>query len=62
MVDLIREGIANKELKDIHPHVAVLTILSAVRGLEFWQRHKKEISIQVLEENMVNHLLNGLTK
>lgn len=61
MVLLIKEGINNKELKNIHPHVAVLTILSAVRGLEFWQRHKKEISITVLEENMVNHLLNGLT-
>ena len=62
MVELIKAGIVNKELKDIHPHVAVLTILSAVRGLEFWQRHRKDISIQVLEENMVNHLLNGLTK
>ena len=62
MVDLVKGGIENKELKDIHPHVAVLTILSAVRGLEFWQRHKKEISTEVLEENMVKHLLNGLTK
>jgi AcrR family transcriptional regulator len=62
MADLIRDGIQHNEIKDIHPHVAVLTILSAVRGLEFWQRHKKEISPQVLEENMVRHLLNGLTK
>ena len=62
MVELIKDGIKKNELNDIHPHVAVLTILSAVRGLEFWQRHRKEISIQVLEENMVNHLLNGLTK
>lgn len=62
MIDLIKSGISNKEIKEIHPHVAVLTILSAVRGLEFWQRHKKEISVEVLEENMVNHLLNGLTK
>ena len=62
MIQIITEGIDKKEFKNIHPHVAVLTILSAVRGLEFWQRHKKEISIQVLEENIVNHLLNGLTK
>lgn len=62
MVDLVKSGISNGELKDLHPHVAVLTILSAVRGLEFWQRHKKEISAEVLEENMVNHLLNGLIK
>ncbi|MDB5203055.1 MAG: transcriptional regulator, TetR family [Ferruginibacter sp.] len=61
LVQLIREGITEKELKNLHPHVAALTILSAVRGLEFWQRHKKDISTDVLENNMVQHLLNGLT-
>lgn len=62
MMQLVDEGIAKKELKNIHPHVAVLTILSAVRGLEFWQRHKKDIPADVLENNMVKHLLNGLIK
>jgi TetR/AcrR family transcriptional regulator, cholesterol catabolism regulator len=62
MLQLVEGGIKNKELKNIHPHVAVLTILSAVRGLEFWQRHKKEIDAVTLENNMVNHLLNGLIK
>lgn len=62
MVQLVKEGIQQKELKNIHPYVAVLTILSAVRGLEFWQRHKKDIPADVLENNMVNQLLNGLTK
>lgn len=62
MVQLIREGIEQKELKDIHPHVAVLTILSAVRGIEFWQRHKNAVTAAELEENMVDHLLNGLKK
>ena len=46
----------------MHPHVAVLIILSAVRGLEFWQRHKKNINVADLEKDMVTHLLNGLTK
>ena len=62
MVQLVRDGIKKKELKNIHPHVAVLTILSAVRGLEFWQRHKKELAAEELENNIVNHLLNGLIK
>ena len=62
MVQLVKEGIKKKALKDIHPHVAVLTILSAVRGLEFWQRHKKELAAEELENNIVNHLLNGLIK
>ena len=48
--------------KAMHPHVAVLIILSAVRGLEFWQRHKKNMNITDLENDMVTHLLNGLTK
>ncbi len=59
---LIEEGIKKKELKNINPYVAVLTMLSAVRGLELWQRHKKNISIQTLEDDMVNHLLNGMKK
>ncbi len=60
MTELVKDGINKKELKNIHPHVAVLTILSAVRGIEFWQRHKTAISAKELEENMVEHLLNGL--
>ena len=57
---LIEIGIAKKELKKINPHVAVLTILSAVRGIEFWQRNKKNISQQVLADDMVRHLLHGM--
>lgn len=59
---IIEEGIKKKELKNINAYVAVLTMLSAVRGLEFWQRHKKTISAQTLENDMVKHLLNGLKK
>lgn len=59
---LVEQGIKNKELLAIHPYVAVLTILSAVRGLEFWQRHNRNVSASVLENDMVNHLLKGLIK
>jgi AcrR family transcriptional regulator len=62
MQQLISEGIKKKELKPVHPQVAVLTILSAVRGLEFWQRYKKEITAETLADNMVSHLLTGLIK
>ncbi len=62
LISLLVNGIAAKEFKQINPYVAVLTILSAVRGLEFWQQHKKNISSQVLEDDMVNHLLKGITK
>ena len=59
---LIEEGIEKKEIKPVNPYVAVLTILSAVRGLEFWQRNKKNVPLQVLESDMVNQLLNGIVK
>lgn len=62
LVAIIEEGIKKKELKNIHPYVTVLTLLSAVRGLEFWQRHKKNISTTVLENDMVTHLLTGMKK
>lgn len=61
-IAIINDGIIKGDLKNLNPFVAVLTILSAVRGLEFWQRHKKDIPAVELEEAMVNHLLNGLIK
>ncbi|MBS1732363.1 MAG: TetR family transcriptional regulator [Bacteroidetes bacterium] len=62
LADIIRDGISKGSIKDINPHVVVLIILSAVRGLEFWQRNKKNISESELVEQMVSHLLNGITK
>ncbi|HMK04816.1 MAG TPA: TetR/AcrR family transcriptional regulator [Ferruginibacter sp.] len=62
LVALIESGIKTKDLKTSNPYVSVLTILSAVRGLEFWQRHKKNVGVQELEDDMVNHLLKGMIK
>lgn len=60
LMKIINSGIDKKELKSIDPYVAVLVILSAVRGLEFWHRHKKNVSSTTLENDMVKHLLKGL--
>lgn len=62
LISLLEGGIAAKEFRQTNPYVAVLTILSAVRGLEFWQQHKKNISSRELENDMANHLLKGITK
>ncbi len=62
LVALMEAGIKTKEFKTINPYVSVLTILSAVRGLEFWQRHKQNVDTRVLEDDMVNHLLKGILK
>ncbi|MEO6219273.1 MAG: TetR/AcrR family transcriptional regulator [Ginsengibacter sp.] len=58
--NVIEKGIENKELKKIDPYVAVLTILSAIGGIESWQNSKKNIDAGSLEENMVSILLGGL--
>src|SRR5437868_14253591 len=60
MEGFIGDGIAAKEIKPVLPYVAVLTILSAVRGLEFWHRSQKKYTPEELEENMISYLIGGL--
>jgi TetR/AcrR family transcriptional regulator, cholesterol catabolism regulator len=62
LLSIVEAGILKKEFKSLNAYVMVLTILSAVRGLEFWQRHKKNVSLTILENDMVTHLLYGLKK
>jgi TetR/AcrR family transcriptional regulator, cholesterol catabolism regulator len=59
---IIQEGIDRKEMQPILPYVAVLNILSSIRGIEFWHRSRKSYSAEQIEENMVLHLLSGLKK
>ena len=49
MEAIIEEGIQNKEMNSISPYVATLTILSSVRGLEFWHRSGKKITPQTMK-------------
>ena len=60
--DIIEEGITKNEMKNIEPYVAVLTILSAVSGIESWQRSRKSTSAEALEASMVKYLIEGLKK
>lgn len=62
MENIIQQGIDHKEIKTVLPYIAMLTILSSVRGLEFWHRSEKHVSPQVIEDNMVAFLINGLKK
>lgn len=62
MIEIIKEGIEKKLFKNLLPSIAVLAILSAVRGLELRQRHKNEFTIEELEDTMVQHLLHGIIK
>jgi AcrR family transcriptional regulator len=60
--DLIARGIERGEMKDIEPYVAVLTLLSAISGIESWHRSRKNIAADILEDNMVKYLIEGLKK
>lgn len=57
---VLQKGIDNKEIGNINPYVAVLTILSAISGIESWQRSAKNVDAKLLEENMVKILVTGL--
>jgi AcrR family transcriptional regulator len=60
--DIIQEGVTKGEIKSIEPYVAVLTILSAISGIDSWQRSRKSTSAEALETNMVKYLIEGLKK
>ena len=60
--DIVEEGIAREEMKPIDPYVAMLTILSAISGIESWQRSRKTTSAEILESNMARFLIEGLKK
>jgi len=57
---IIEEGVQTGEMKPIEPYVAVLTILSAISGIESWQRGRKTVSEKDMEENMAKFLVEGL--
>ncbi len=61
-IAIVEAGIKKKEIKKVNAYTTVLTCLSAVRGLEFWQRNKKNVSAAQLEDDMVAILLHGIIK
>jgi len=60
LTELIQSGVDNGSLKNLDPNVVAFTLLSAVRGLEFWKHHKRQIGKQELEDNMISHLFEGI--
>jgi len=60
LATIIEQGVQSGQMKKIEPYVAVLTILSAISGIESWHRSRKTITEEVLEENMVKFLVEGL--
>ncbi|MEO6915096.1 MAG: TetR/AcrR family transcriptional regulator [Chitinophagaceae bacterium] len=57
---IIEKGIATQEIRDVDAPTAVLIMLHAISGIESWHRSKKRISGELLEDNMVMILIEGM--
>lgn len=62
IIQLLEEGIKNKEFAPTNTKLTMLTIVGAPRWLHVWYRPNRGISIQEIERNTVNLLLGGLCK
>lgn len=62
IAQVIEEGIGKGEIKPIDAPTAVLIMLHAVSGIESWHRSKKKIPGELLEDNMIQILVDGLRK
>ena len=62
LAGIIQKGIDDNKISHIDPYTAVLTLLSSVGGIESWQRSKKNVDSNTLEETMVKILILGLKK
>jgi AcrR family transcriptional regulator len=62
LTELVLQGMERKELKKNDPGIVVFTILSAVRGLEYWHQSKKQNNPAALADQLVDQLLHGLVK
>jgi AcrR family transcriptional regulator len=60
IASIIEEGIKNNEIKKIDAPTAVLILLHAVSGIESWHRSRQKISGELLEQNMILILVEGL--
>ena len=60
IASIIEEGIQKEQIKKIDAPTAVLILLHAVRGIESWHRSRQKISGELLEQNMILILIEGL--
>lgn len=59
---ILEEGKKAGIFRDIHPTIALFTLLSAIRWVEVWYREDRKISVVELEDEIVKLLLHGLIR
>jgi AcrR family transcriptional regulator len=57
---IIKNGIANSEIKNLNVEVIIFSTLSTLRTLYLWYGKKKSPNAAVLKSNMIEVLLNGI--
>ena len=57
---IIKQGIANNEIKNLNIEVIIFSTLSTLRTLYLWYGKKKSPNATVLKSNMIEVLLNGI--
>ena len=57
---IIKNGIANQEIKNLNVEVIIFSTLSTLRTLYLWYGKKKSPNPSVLKSNMIQVLLNGI--
>lgn len=57
---IIEDGIATKEFRNVHPAVALYTLLSSIQWIEQWYREERDIHPAQLEDDLVCLVLGGL--
>ncbi|MBP7821567.1 MAG: TetR family transcriptional regulator [Saprospiraceae bacterium] len=60
--EIIKQGIVSNEFIAINAKVALYTILSSLRWVESWYRADREISPDIIEQDVLLFLKNGLLK
>ncbi len=62
LTTLIESGIDAGELAPVNATVAVFTLLSSLRWIEYWWKPQRGISAKELENSIITILLNGIEK
>lgn len=59
---LIQRAMASGAFKDIHPQIALYTILSSLSWLQHWYRAGRSVTTEEIEASILQLLLHGLEK
>lgn len=60
IASIIEDGIRKGEIRKIDAPTAVLIMLHAIGGIESWHRSQQKISGEMLEENMMMIMIEGI--